>query len=262
MSEVTFRNFYQNECLFTDVGLVDVYAADRLMSVAQVWRSGNEIPDILLFLRHPKTVALGLRHRLDEWPKDLLVSPAQLEEEGIALTRSVRGGGITYHWPGQVVCYPVLALRGTERDVPAYMEALEEVCIRTLQKFGVSASRRRDSAAHVGLWLDHRKVVSMGVRISRWVTSFGFAVNVGGDYAPSRYVRPCGIEGARLTTMEEILGQAPSRQAVREAVMESFAEVFAREMNAMPARLRIRLAGAEGTGPRERLGGSLSETTT
>jgi lipoate-protein ligase B len=235
--EEIVHHFTGPECRYTELGQIEVPAAEQLMIAAGEWRFRNEIPDLLLFMTHPRTVALGLRDRRAEKPKDLLVSPRRLEREGIALTRSVRGGGITYHWPGQVVCYPVLALRRDEQDVPAYMRRLEEVGICTLKRFGVNAVRRRDSAAHVGLWIENAKVVSMGVRISRWVTSFGFAINLAGDAGPSRYLRPCGLEGVRLTTLEEILGTAPRRSLVVDAVIESFASVFGRIPDKMPNAL-------------------------
>lgn len=206
------------------------------MSAVRDRRLTGNVPDLLLFMTHPRTVAVGLRDNLDHSPKDLLVSPQQLKDEGIALTRSVRGGGITYHWPGQVVCYPVLHLQTNERDIPAYMKGLEEIGIQTLKRFGVTVTRRRDSAAHVGLWLDGRKLVSMGIRISRWVTSFGFVINLEGDHSPSAYVRPCGIEGARFVTLEEVLGHATPRSMVIDSVKNSFTSVFGRELARMPER--------------------------
>jgi lipoate-protein ligase B len=191
-------------------------------------RAANQIPDLLLVLAHPPTVALGLKGRSSNPPKDLLVSLDRLHDEGIALTYSPRGGGITYHWPGQVVCYPVLALGPTERNVPAYMAKLEEMALHALRSMGLEAERRRDSAAHVGLWVDGRKIVSMGVRVSRWVTSFGFALNLEGDFSPSLYMRPCGLDGVRLTTVAEMLGTAPPRAWVVQSLKESFVSLFDR----------------------------------
>jgi len=231
------RTEMSERCIVAPLGVVGVDNAERFMAGAVDLRIRKAIPDLLLVLAHPRTVALGLRDRLTEHPKDLLVPVTRLQEEGIGLTRSVRGGGITYHWPGQVVCYPVLALRPTERNVGAYMRNLEEVGIRTLGAFGIEATRVRDSAAHLGLWCQRRKVVSMGVRITHWVTSFGFAVNVEGDHGPSAYVRPCGLKGVRLTTFEEILGKAPPRAWVLEALKEHFGTVVGRTLEKMPAGL-------------------------
>ena len=221
-------------CFVANLGLTGVEDADRFMSAARELRVAGDVPDLLLFLSHPGTVALGLKDRLSEHPRDLLVPIQRLEAEGIALVRSVRGGGITYHWPGQVVCYPVLSLGPFERNIPSYMHKLEEVGIRTLKSFGVESTRRRDSAAHVGLWCERSKVASMGVRVSHWVTSFGFAINHEGDHGPSAYVRPCGLEGVRLTTLEELLGQAPPRSWVVDAITENFAEVLERHLEEIP----------------------------
>jgi lipoate-protein ligase B len=216
------------------LGLIGVDQAERIMTAARQHRVAGDIPDLLLFLAHPPTVAVGLRDRSADHPEDLLAPPARLEAEGIAFARSVRGGGITYHWPGQVVCYPVLFLRPWERDVPAYMNRLEEVGVRSLADLGVRVSRRRESAAHVGLWRDSCKVASMGVRIGDWVTSFGFAVNLAGDHEASAYIRPCGLEGVRLITVEEILGTAPPRERLIEAIKKNFSVVFGRVLADLP----------------------------
>jgi lipoate-protein ligase B len=220
-------------CMFTQLGRISVPDVERVMSTLVELRSKGELNDVILFLCHPKTVAVGMRDRRTSHPKDLLVSSDKLELEGIALTRSVRGGGITYHWPGQVLCYPIVKLGLKERDIPGYMNKLEETAIRALHRFGIEAYRRRDTPAHVGLWTNGRKIVSMGVRISNWITSFGFAINRAGDIGPSRYVRPCGIEGARLTTMEEILGTPPEREEVITVLKKEFGNVFGRELEPM-----------------------------
>ncbi len=272
----------ERTCLYVDPGLMSVPDVERLMITAAALRAQGKIPDLILFPTHPKTVALGLKEKSIENPQDLLVSPAQLEREGIALTKSVRGGGITYHWPGQVICYPVLALEPGERNVPRFMERLEEVGIRTFRSFGVRVTRRRDSAAHVGLWWngsrdatsggrfngpdedddlqrlpEHSskeicdntcKIASMGVRFSSWVTSFGFAVNVNGDLFPSQYIRPCGLEGVRLVSLEQILGNAPPREMVIEAVKDNFSQVFSRTLKKMPGKLLTEIRSLAETG--------------
>lgn len=211
--------------------------AERIMSQARDLRASGQLPDLLLFMAHPPTVALGVRGRFEESPRDLLVSPGRLQDEKIELSRSVRGGGITYHWPGQIVCYPVLALLPQERDVRGYLWKLEQVAVETLAGFGVRLVRRRGRAAYIGLWLDDLKVVSMGVRISNWITAFGFAVNLEGEHAASSYIRPCGIEGARLATVEEILGAAPARGAVIETLKSRFASIFKRTLESLPPEL-------------------------
>jgi len=221
-------------CFYGDLGLVEVPVAEAMMSDARALRLQGDSPDLLLFLAHPGTVALGMRDYHADHPKDLLVSRLKLEREGIALTRSVRGGGITYHWPGQVACYPVVRLSPWERDIPGYMNRLEQVAIDALRCFGLNVTRRKGRAAYIGLWHEGAKVVSMGVRVSSWVTSFGFVINLEGSHAPSCYVRPCGLDGIKLLTVEEILGKAPPRAQVIEAVKDSFASVFSRTLYSMP----------------------------
>jgi lipoate-protein ligase B len=225
------------------MGVIAIPEVESFMTKARSLLLRGEIPELLLFMAHPKTVAVGLKDLRTERPEDLLVPPSRLEKESIALTRSVRGGGITYHWPGQLVCYPIISLRRKERNVPEFMWKLEQVGIETLRRFGIEALRSRADTAHVGLWHRGRKVVSMGVRISGRVTSFGFAINLEGDYAPARYIRPCGIEDARLVTVEDILGHAPSRSMVLDAVKESFSFVFSRVPEKAPQTLLAEIRG-------------------
>jgi lipoate-protein ligase B len=222
-------------CVFTDLGMIDVLTAEGFMTRAVELRLRSEIPDILLFLSHPPTVAVGIKDRCVEMPIDLLVSRVQLDKEGILFTRSIRGGGITYHWPGQVICYPVLTLPPGERDIPVYMSKLEEIGLKTLREFGIRAERRRDTASYVGLWIGNKKLISMGVRISNWTTSFGFALNLQGDHSPSCYIKPCGIDGVCFTTMEEVLGEAPPRFRVIESLKRNFSSVFEYTLTTMPA---------------------------
>jgi lipoate-protein ligase B len=217
-------------CTILNIGTTEVDYAERLMNDMRELRARDEISDALLILNHPPTVSLGLKDKNCESPKDLLVGAAQLAAENIRLARSVRGGGITYHWPGQIVCYPVMALDKHERDIPEYMRKLEQVGAETLESFGIKPERRRDTAAYIGLWVDGLKIMSMGVRISSWVTSFGFALNLEGDFGPSRYIRPCGIEGAKLTTIEQALGYAPDRTEVIGRITDAFSRIFRRKV--------------------------------
>lgn len=218
------------QCLAADVGLTQVPEAEQFMKAAVELKKNHDLSDILLFLTHPRTVALGLRDSRIDWPKDLLVSPARLAQEGIELTRSIRGGGVTYHWEGQLVCYPVVCLQPHERDISNYMAKLEQVGIEALAHCGVRAYRSRESSAHLGLWSEGRKIVSMGIRVANWITSFGFAMNLGGDYWESCFVRPCGLHGVKLITVQDIIGKSPLRSHVIQAIKDSFASVFGRRI--------------------------------
>jgi lipoyl(octanoyl) transferase len=146
------------------------------------------------------------------------------------LYQSSRGGGLTFHWPGQLVVYPVLKLAKSEQSLPKFMHRLEEVGLRTLSELGIAAYRRRHEAAQIGLWHEGRKIASMGIFVARWITSFGFALNLSGDTRPARYIRPCGLKGVQLITIEEINGQSPDRKQVKKLVLRHFQEVFERKL--------------------------------
>lgn len=218
------------ECLEIDLGKIPLPHAEHLMLNVSTQRYQGLIPDTLIFAAHPKTVSLGLRDSRSRWPRDVLVSPGRLAREGIALVKSVRGGGVTFHWPGQLVCYPILALRPHERDVRSYMSKLEQICLESLESFGVRGELKRFTGRHIGVWVGDRKIVSMGVRISQWITSFGFAINLEGDYHQAAYVRPCGLEGVQLITLEEILGYAPSRHEVIQSIKRAAKSHLQREV--------------------------------
>lgn len=234
----------RSPCGFVDLGEIGLPRVEAAMDALARMRAAEEIDDVALFLSHPKTIAVGCRDRRFACPPDLLVPPGRLQDEGIAFVRSVRGGGITYHWPGQVLCYPILRLLPLERDIGQYMLRLEETALLTLRKLGIDAYRRRDTPAHVGLWHKDHKIASMGVRVSRWVTTFGFALNVEGDISPSRFIRPCGIKDARLVTIENVIGATPGRKNVIDSVVEAFLTVFPREAVEASRTFRTRLAQA------------------
>jgi lipoyl(octanoyl) transferase len=136
---------------------------------------------------------------------------------------------VTYHGPGQLVGYPVLSLRDGRRDVARYLRDLEEVLIRTLGVLGVAAGRVPGAT---GVWADGGKIASIGVHLSRWVTTHGFALNVSTDLAPFELIVPCGMRAAGVTSMARLLGQAPPLRAVADTLVGEFAAVFEREMAA------------------------------
>lgn len=209
-------------CLWQDLGRVDYRAAWDLQ-LQQVERLKNgEGQDSLLFVEHPHVVTFG-RNGKDE---NLLVSAGRLQQLGIDFQETDRGGDVTYHGPGQLVCYPLMDLKRWKRDVGAYLRALEEVLILTLADYGLEG--RRDPTA-TGVWVGDAKVAAMGVHLSRWVTSHGFALNVTTDLDYYRYIVPCGLTRP-VTSMEQLLGQAPDVQQLRERILERFGTVFRRAM--------------------------------
>ncbi len=181
----------------------------------------KEIPDQLLLLEHPPVVTAGRNARAEH----VLATPDALARRGILYRETGRGGDVTYHGPGQIVGYPVIDLNPDRRDVVRYVRDLEEVMIRALADFGVAAGR---VAGLTGVWVGDRKLAAIGVRISRWVTTHGFAFNVAADLAGFDTIVPCGIRAHGVTSLERELGRTAERREVRERLAARFAEVFGR----------------------------------
>jgi lipoate-protein ligase B len=187
-------------------------------------RKSGAISDQLLIVEHPHVVTMGRNgHR-----ENLLARPEVLARAGISFFETDRGGDVTYHGPGQIVGYPILDLREWKRDVHAYVRAIEEVIIDTLAGFGIKA--RREAGA-TGVWTDAGKVAAIGVHISRWVTSHGFALNVDTDLNYFRYIVPCGL--TRPVTSMRSLGSRAERGDVVAALIQNFGRVFERQMETL-----------------------------
>jgi lipoyl(octanoyl) transferase len=148
-----------------------------------------------------------------------------LEAEGIELFEAGRGGDVTYHGPGQLVGYPILDLSPDRRDVHRYVRDLEQVMIETAASFGVEAGR---VAGLTGAWVGSEKLAAIGVRVSRWVTSHGFAFNISTDLTHFGYIVPCGIHDRGVTSLGRLLGRKVAREEVEDAVVRAFAAVFDR----------------------------------
>jgi len=191
-------------------------------------RKHGRIPDQLVLLEHPHTLTLGRNGRHEH----LLAAPEVLERGGIAFHEINRGGDITYHGPGQIVGYPILDLREWKRDVTAYVRALEQTLIDALGGFGIRSSRL---AGLTGVWVGGRKIAAIGVHISRWVTSHGFALNVNTDLSYFQYIVPCGL--SRPVTSMAGLGVGADPASVRAAVVENFGRVFGRAMGGEAERV-------------------------
>jgi lipoyl(octanoyl) transferase len=186
-------------------------------------RSAGRIPDQLLLLEHPPVITLGVKARNDR--SHVVASPDALAAEGVELFESGRGGDVTYHGPGQLVGYPVLDLRPDRCDVHRYVRDLEEVLIRTAAAFDVNAGR---VPGLTGVWVGAEKLAAIGVRIARWVTSHGFAINVNTDLAHFDFIVPCGIRDKGVTSISRLLGRDVPVKAVEEAVIGAFTDVFER----------------------------------
>jgi lipoyl(octanoyl) transferase len=190
-------------------------------------RKGGRIPDVLLLLEHPHVITLGVK--TDSARSHIVASPEVLAASGVEVHETGRGGDVTYHGPGQLVGYPVIDLKPDRCDVHAYVRDLEELMIRVCADFGVTARRLNGLS---GAWVDTsrgpEKIGAIGVRISRWVTSHGFAFNVNTDLDFFRLIVPCGIADHGVTSLEALLGRSVPLPEVEDVFILRFCELFGR----------------------------------
>jgi lipoyl(octanoyl) transferase len=184
-------------------------------------RKAGEISNQLLLLQHPPVITLGVKARNDR--SHVLASQDDLLERGVEIVESGRGGDVTFHGPGQIVGYPILDLRPDRCDVHRYVRDLEEVLVRTLATFGVDSQR---SPGLTGVWVGHDKIAAIGVRIARWITSHGFALNVNTDLSQFDLIVPCGIRNRGVTSLARLLGRTVELVAVEDAIVSSVTTVF------------------------------------
>jgi lipoyl(octanoyl) transferase len=189
------------------------------------------VPDVLLLCEHPHTITLGRNGKREH----LLVGQHLLSQMNVEFHQTDRGGDITYHGPGQIVGYPILDLTDHRRDVRWYVEQLEEVMIRTSADLGIIA--RRVQGRH-GIWADtpsgEEKLAALGVHLSRWVTSHGFAYNVATDLRNFDLIVPCGILDKRATSLERLLARHVSTTEIRPILVKHFGEVFKASLHNVP----------------------------
>jgi lipoyl(octanoyl) transferase len=206
------------------VPYLDAWDLQRSLAAAV---SQGAIPDTVVLLEHPPVITLGRRAEEGE-----LHVP---EGADVEIVETDRGGKSTYHGPGQLVCYPILDLTRHGQDVKRYCRDLEEALIRTLGAMGVEATRIEGLT---GIWVERppRKIGSIGVHISKWVTTHGYALNVDLDPAPfTQWITACGLEDAAFTTVARELGRPVTVDETRGPALESLAEVFELELEELPA---------------------------
>ncbi len=201
-----------------DLGRMDWPRAYRLQQEYVLRRKEGQGEDTLLLVEHPHVVTMGRNGK----ESNLLAPPEILAKAGIGYYETNRGGDVTYHGPGQIVGYPIFDLRGWKKDVVEYVRAVEESLIRVLALHGVSAGRE---PGMTGVWVNGAKVAAIGIHISRWVSSHGFALNHTPDLSYFRYIVPCGLS-LPVTSMEA-LGIEASRETVVAEIARMFGEVFA-----------------------------------
>lgn len=188
-------------------------------------RRAGTIGDTLLLLEHPDVITVGARNRVGR--SNIVSTPDELEAAGIAVFETGRGGDVTYHGPGQLIGYPILDLAPDRCDVHRYVRDLEEVLIRAAAVFGVTAVRVAGlSGAWVGPPGREEKLAAIGVRVSRWITSHGFALNVSTDLDRFGTIIPCGIADRGVTSLARLLGRAVAMDSVQSAVESAFRDVF------------------------------------
>ena len=230
-------------CWIVDLGLIGYAEAFALQRRVVAARKADAIGDVLLLCEHPHVITLGRSGKRE----NLLASERVLAQKGVEFHATNRGGDITYHGPGQIVGYPVIQLAAIRRDVVWYVRMLEEVMIRTCGDFGIAARREEGKT---GAWIDPQKkdspqraqssqslretaaaekIGAIGVHISRWVTSHGFAFNVATDLRFFELIVPCGIAERKATSLEKLLGRGVKRNEVAPKIVEHFGKVFGRE---------------------------------
>lgn len=219
-------------CVVYRLGQVGYREACYLQAELLDRRVKGILRDTLLLLEHPPVVTVGKSGS----PENILVSLAELAARGISVFFTDRGGDVTYHGPGQLVGYPIIDLRQRGRDLHRYVHDLEEVIIRTLDDFGITASR---DSSHRGVWVANKEIAAVGLRMRKWVTMHGFALNINTDLAPFSLINPCGFSDRGATSMSALLGQEIPMAVVAERVVNRFAEVFNAEMESSDSLARL-----------------------
>jgi lipoyl(octanoyl) transferase len=229
-----------NPCHIVDLGLIGYAEAYALQKRVVAARKAGAIEDVLLLCEHPHVITLGRNGKRE----NLLASEPVLRQKGVEFHASDRGGDITYHGPGQIVGYPILNLGAIRRDVVWYVRMLEEAMIRATAEFGITANR---VPGKTGIWVDaaqsssalatrhsplatSEKLAAIGVHISRWVTSHGFAYNVSTDLRFFDLIVPCGIAACKTTSLEKLLGRNVEEKEVAPRIAKHLGELLGSEM--------------------------------
>ncbi len=206
------------------LGLLPYGEAHELQKALVEKRKTDEIPDQLLLLEHSHVITLG---RAAE-RSNILADEATRARFGVELFETGRGGDVTYHGPGQLVGYPIIKLLPGRQDLRRYVRDLQAVLVRAARDFGVEAEPR--DGEFIGVWVGAENMAAIGIRIARWLTMHGFALNVTTDLSYFQLIVPCGIRGHGVTSLQKILGHPVEMEAVARSVTRHFGAVFNREM--------------------------------
>ncbi len=213
------KQFTSRILTYSDLGLIDYQKAWDLQHTLFEMRRTNKINDTLLLLEHPHTYTFG--KSADK--SNLLFDDAELEKRNISIYDIDRGGDITYHGPGQLVGYAILDLKNWEQDTHKYLRALEEVIIQTLSEFGIEATRDEE---HTGVWVNDKKICAIGIKVSRWISMHGFALNINTDMDLFNGIVPCGIEEKGVTSLSEELNKKCNIDIIKSSLVKKFSEIF------------------------------------
>jgi lipoyl(octanoyl) transferase len=215
------------------LGRIDYEAGLELQKQLVEERRAGRIGDTLLLLEHPPVITLGVKTRGK--PTHVVATPEALDDAGVTVHETGRGGDVTYHGPGQLVGYPIFDLRPDRCDVHQYVRDLEEALIIAVRRFGVEGGRVKGLT---GVWVGplgrEEKLAAIGVRISRWITSHGFALNVSPELSHFDLIVPCGITDRGVTSLARLIGRDVPMNDVEDAVVDGMTTVFAASVSAGP----------------------------
>ncbi|MGR3301183.1 MAG: lipoyl(octanoyl) transferase LipB [Candidatus Scalindua sp.] len=211
------------KCLLLKLGMVEYGEAWQLQKRLFTERMSGRIEDILITLQHPPTYTLGRR---DKNVNHFLIDKDQLRNRGFSIYRVDRGGAVTYHGPGQIVCYPIIGMKAFTEDYYFYLRMLEEVMIKTLRAYKIKARRIEGLT---GVWVGEEKVGFTGVRIVAGTTMHGFSLNVINDLSPFNMIVPCGIENITITSLSKLLKANIDIRETEDLIIRNFNNVFKTE---------------------------------
>jgi len=209
-----------HRCFIVNLGLIDYKKALYLQEkILKAKREKKMKEDVLLLLEHPPTITIGKKGSTGE----ILINKIKLKENGISVYEIGRGGKVTYHGPGQLVGYPILNLANYGKDLHLYLRNLEEVIIATLKEFGILATRKKGLT---GVWVNDKKIASIGIQVKNWISMHGFALNVSCDLGYFELIQPCGMESKIMSSLEVILKEKIELGDVIAKLIPSFIKIF------------------------------------
>lgn len=210
----------KRSCLLIKPGILDYKKALNLQeSIFKAKKEGKIEEEVLIFLQHPPTITIGKKGSLNE----ILMDTSKLKQKGISIYNTGRGGRVTYHGPGQIVGYPIFDLRKHKKDLHLYLRNLEEVIIKSLSDFGVKAGRKKGLT---GVWVNEKKIASIGVQVKNWISMHGFALNVNCDLSYFKLIQPCGMQAEVMTSLNNILQNNVEIERVEESLVKNFKKIF------------------------------------